>query len=233
VISGYLEDIKDGEKFVGVIQKLNKPLVILKSGRTEMGQKSAGSHTAALAGNDRVIDGIFRQFRVYRAETTDDLFDLTKALSLIPPPRGRRLLIVESSGGIGTLASDVAGRAGLELPDLDEEGREKLRAILPPFLKPQNPIDLGTQWGRQFCRVAEARVLDGYDALLLIFADPVLDAAAAVRSFWENTDKPIVVSFSGGGKVQEEEAHKIRDLGIPVYPNVERALRFFGCAVGV
>ncbi len=157
VIAGYLEDIKAGARFLETIQSLKKPLVILKSGRTKAGQRAARSHTAALAGNDRIVDGIFRQFHVYRAETTDDLFDLAKAFSLLRPPLGRRLMIVESSGGIGTLASDIAERAGLELPDLDEESKDKMRRILPPFLKPQNPVDLGTQFGSQFSKVAEAQ----------------------------------------------------------------------------
>ncbi len=227
VMAGYLEDIKAGSLFLETVQGLKKPLVILKSGRTKAGQRAARSHTAALAGNDRIVDGIFRQFHVHRAETTDDLFDLAKALSLLRPPLGRRLMIVESSGGIGTLASDIAERAGLELPDLDEESKNKMRQILPPFLKPQNPIDLGTQFGSQFSKVAEARILDHYDALLILFADPILDAAAAVRTFQRNSEKPIVIAFSGGGKIQKKETAKIRRLRIPIYPNVERALKFF------
>jgi len=113
------------------------------------------------------------------------------------------------------------------LPDLDEESKDIMRQILPPFLKPQNPIDLGTQFGSQFSKVAEARILDRYDALLILFADPILDAAAAVRTFQRNSDKPIVIAFSGGGKIQKKETAKIRRLRIPIYPNVERALKFF------
>jgi acyl-CoA synthetase (NDP forming) len=231
VMAGYLEDIKAGALFLETIQSLKKPLVILKSGRTKAGQRAARSHTAALAGNDKIVDGIFRQFHIYRAETTDDLFDLAKALSLLKPPLGKRLMIVESSGGIGTLASDIAEKAGLELPDLDEESKDKMRQILPPFLKPQNPVDLGTQFGSQFSKVAEARILDHYDAILILFADPILDAAEAVQAFQRNSRKPIVVAFSGGGKIQKKETAKIRRLGIPIYPNVERALKFFAkCA---
>lgn len=137
VISVYLEGVKDGRKFLRTIKDLKKPMVVLKSGRTKLGQKAAQSHTAALAGDDKIWDGVLKQHNILRAESTEDLFDITKALNYLRCPIGKRLLVVESSGGLGTIASDIAENAGLELPDLDEKTKEKLRQILPPILGPE------------------------------------------------------------------------------------------------
>jgi len=227
VVAGYLEDIKNGEKLRETFRSLRKPLVLLKSGRTRSGQKAARSHTAALAGDDKIFDGVLKQHHIARAETTDDLFDLAKAFNFLSRPSGKKLLIVESSGGLGTLASDIAERAGLQLPDLDEETKKKVGEFLPPYLQPNNPLDLATAVGEQFVRAAQTRILDHFDALLLIFGDPVVDASKAVQEFKKDSQKPIVVVFSGGGKVQERETKRILKLGVPIYPNVERALKFF------
>jgi len=232
VIAAYLEGVKDGRKFLKTIKDLRKPMVVLKSGRTKLGEKAAQSHTAALAGNDKIWDGVLRQNSIFRAESTEDLFDITKALSHLKYPAGRRLLVVESSGGLGTIASDIAENAGLELPDLDEEAKEKLRQFLPPFLVPGNPLDTTSRYmvgltGESFEEAMLARIMDRYDAFLLIFGDPVAGASKVVAAFKRNTDKPIVVAFSGGGKVEEEERKKIYDLKVPVYPSVTRAMRYF------
>lgn len=71
------------------------------------------------------------------------------------------------------------------------------------------------------------RIMDKYDALLLIFGDPVEEASKVVAAFQRNTDKPIIVAFSGGGKVEEEEKKRIYDLKVPVYPSVTRAMKYF------
>jgi len=104
--------------------------------------------------------------------------------------------------------------------------------ILPPFLKPGNPLDTTSRYmtkvtGEPFEEATLARIMDRYDALLLIFGDPVVGASKVVAAFKRNTDKPIVVAFSGGGKVEEEERNKIYDLKVPVYPSVTRAMKYF------
>jgi acyl-CoA synthetase (NDP forming) len=226
-IACYLEDVADGEKFVRTLKRLNKPVVILKGGRTRAGQKAAMSHTAALAGNTQVWQGVMNQHNVFSARTTEDLFDLAKACAYFPGFRGRRLLIVESSGGLGTLASDFADDAGIELPDLDSGTKQNLAEFFPPHLALQNPLDLASVEPDIYLRVAAAADLDRYEAVLLIFGDPVQQAARVVEEFRKQTAKPIVVAFSGGGQVEAEERAKIIDFGVPVYPSIARAMKYF------
>lgn len=227
-IVAYLEGVKNGKYLLKTISNIKKPLVIMKSGRTQSGQKAARSHSAALAENDKIWNGILRQNNIIRAETIEDLYDLAKGFNYIKKPlEGKRILIIESSGGLGTIASDHVDRAGLELPELDDEIKKRLREILPSHISPNNPLDMAVIHSEPFERVASIGIMDKYDGLLLIFGDPVLNASRIVSDFKKNTDKPIVVVFSGGGEVEEMERKKIYDLKVPIYPTVTRAIRYF------
>jgi acyl-CoA synthetase (NDP forming) len=137
------------------------------------------------------------------------------------------LLIVESSGGLGTLASDLADDAGLELPDLDAFSKEELRAFFPSHLALRNPLDTASLEPEIYLRVASTLAMDSFDAVLLIFGDPVRGAAEVVEGFRKHTRNPIVVAFSGGGQIEATERKKIFDLGVPVYPSVARAMKYF------
>ena len=226
-VACYLEDVTDGEKFLKTVRELRKPLVVLKGGRTSAGQKAAMSHTAALAGNAKIWEGVLKQHGVFQAETTEDLYDLAKGCVYFPRFAGRRLLIVESSGGLGTLASDLADDAGLELPDLDAFSKEELRAFFPSHLALRNPLDTASLEPEIYLRVASTLAMDSFDAVLLIFGDPVRGAAEVVEGFRKHTRNPIVVAFSGGGQIEATERKKIFDLGVPVYPSVARAMKYF------
>jgi acyl-CoA synthetase (NDP forming) len=226
-IACYLEDVADGEKFLRRLKQMQKPVVILKGGRTKAGQKAALSHTAALAGDTEVWDGVMKQHGVFCAQSTEDLYDLGKACAHFPRFSGRRLLIIESSGGLGTLASDLADDAGIELTDLDSTTKRKLAEFFPPHLGPQNPMDLASIDPDIYLRVAAVADFSHYDALLLILGDPVIEAARVVEGFRKRITQPIVVSFSGGGEIENKERPKIAALDVPVYPSVSRAMKFF------
>ena len=88
-------------------------MVILKAGRTVQGSRAAESHTKSMAGTDAIYDALFRKYRVYRADTLEELFDFAKALAYLPKPKGRRLMITTSSGGAAILAIDEAEKHGL------------------------------------------------------------------------------------------------------------------------
>jgi len=227
VVAAYLEDIKNGRRFLQSTRQLKKPVIILKSGRTKAGQLAAQSHTAALAGDDNVLEGVMRQNHVTRVTSTQELYDLTKALSYLPPTVGEHLLIVESSGGLGTLAADIADDIGLNLAPLSETKRKGLRDVLPPFLNPNNPLDMASSFSEPYEEAAGLKVTDDYDSLLVIFGDPVQNASQAVAAFKKVMKKPIVVVFSGGGEIQKLEAPKIQELGVPVFPTVERAMTYY------
>lgn len=227
VIAVQLEGIRDGERFLQAIRNVGKPMVVFKTGRTRAGEKAARSHTAALAANDKVFAGVLRQHGIIQVDTSEELYDLAKALEYLGHVTGKRLLIVESSGGLGIIASDMAERTGLELPDLDEQTKEKLREFLAPHASLSNPLDTASIVAEPFEKIAELGIVDDYDVLLLIFGDPVENSSNAVRLFKERSGTPMIVAFSGGGTPEEVEKQKIINLGVPVFPCVERAMAYF------
>jgi acyl-CoA synthetase (NDP forming) len=233
-IGMYLEGVKDGTRFLQVARKaaLRKPLVILKSGRTEGGQRAAASHTRSLAGRDEVFGGMCRQLGIVRAPDLDALYDSARILGLMPPPRGRRLAIVTSSGGSGILAVDAAERCGLETPALDRGLIEKLRqAGLPANAVLSNPLDLTMCAARDFeAAVQVLKPHDVADAFLMIFGDPIPGAAEAVARLREGWKLPLAVSYLGGAEVEKSERLLLHSAGVPVFSTPERAVRALAAA---
>ncbi len=226
VIAAQLEGFHHGPRFMEVIRTAGKPIVVMKTGRTSLGSKVAQSHTASLATNTKVMAGVLKQHRIYQAETSEEFYDLSKALACLGRVTGRAVLVVETSGGVGIIATDQIASAGLELPGLAEEDQFAIRQVVAPHAVVSNPLDIAAISADTFIRVAERIVLDQYDLIWLIFADPVERASEAVQAFRNRTDKPIIVEFSGGGDVEAVEKRRIVEMGVPVFPSAERALPF-------
>ncbi len=119
-----------------------KPILAIKSGRTQQGAAAARSHTGALAGSDAVYDAIFAQAGILRVDTVEELFDFAVGFSRQPLPKGNRFAIVTNAGGPGIMATDAAIRYGLELAKLRPETLESLKAKLPPTANFSNPVDV-------------------------------------------------------------------------------------------
>ncbi|HSX94218.1 MAG TPA: CoA-binding protein, partial [Hydrogenophaga sp.] len=176
VIALYVETVRDPQKFRAAALKAaqaGKPVVAFKIGRSEAGARAAVSHTGALAGTDRMYDALFRQTGVIRAQTFDELLDIPAALSTGRVLRGKRIAILTSTGGAGTLVSDSLGVAGFETPAPDAQTAAALRALQTGdhAALDRNPIDV-TLAGLQpeLLRGAIKAVLasPGYDALAII-----------------------------------------------------------------
>ncbi len=144
LILAYLEGVDNGRGFVDIVSRisLRKPVIVLKSGRTEEGGRAAMSHTGSLAGSDHIYDAAFRQSGAIRAETSQDMLDLAKTFERLPLPRGDRLGIITLGGGWGVLATDATAAAGLRLGRLDDEVIRVCDELLPPFWSRANPVDL-------------------------------------------------------------------------------------------
>jgi acyl-CoA synthetase (NDP forming) len=140
----YLEGIDDGRHFVDAAKRVTaqKPVVVLRGGRTEMGSKAAASHTAAMAGSFAVFEAAARQAGVVTCGTTKELVDLGASLAYLPLPAGPRVAVVTNGGGPGVLAADEVATHGLELAELPAQLVEDLSAMLPPFWSRRNPMDL-------------------------------------------------------------------------------------------
>jgi acetyltransferase len=222
VIAVYLEGVKRPTYFLEALSECRKPLVILKAGRTFRGSIAATSHTKSMAGVDTVYDALFRKYRVYRADTLEDLFDFAKALAYLTPPRGRNLMITTSSGGAAILAIDEAENNGLLVSEPGPGLKTRLRDMLPGHCAVGNPVDLtGDVIGDAslYRKVIDEARLE-YDYQVVIFGDPIPEASEVVT---KGADELVI--FLGGAEVEQEERAKLYDKGIPVFPTPERGIK--------
>ncbi len=182
----YVESFGSPRRFSRIAQRMarSKPILAMKSGRSEAGTRAAGSHTAALAGSDNAVDALFRQAGVIRADTLEELLDVAGLLAAQPLPDGRRVAVLTNAGGLGILCADACAERGLELPAPPASAAEALREFLPEAASVSNPVDmLGSATADQFGRAARL-LLDGdwTDSVIVLFvptADLAVDAVAS------------------------------------------------------
>ena len=199
----YLESFGNPRKFARIARRFSrrKPLVVVKSGRTEAGRRAASSHTAALASSDVLADTLFDQSGIIRVATMEQLFDVARLLANQPMPAGNRVAIVGNSGGPGILAADACAGAGLEVPTLSLATQEAL-ADIRSGAAVVNPVDLIADASAEQYEAALRVVLadDAVDAVIVIYTDPMVtephDIAAAVRRVVEDgATKPVAATF--------------------------------------
>jgi acetate---CoA ligase (ADP-forming) len=198
----YLESFGNPRKFARIARRVSrsKPILALKSGRTSAGAKAAGSHTAALTSSDAAVEALFHQAGVVRAETLEELVDVSVLLSKQPLPRGRRVALLTNAGGLGILAADACDASGLELPTLADDTAERLRALLPAEASVANPVDmLGSATAATYEAVLPVLLDDrGVDAVLVLFVPPVTatadDVADAVARVSRDAEKPVLAA---------------------------------------
>jgi acetyltransferase len=226
----YIESVADGRAFMRSVREFTrcKPLVVIKSGRSQSGQRATLSHTGSMAGSDAVYESALRACGAIRVDSVEEMFDLCKGFSALPPVKGRRLAIVTNSGGPGVLAADRAEQVGLQVVEPSPELRQQLSQFLPSHAALRNPIDLtveGTEAGyrQTLCTVLE----NEYDAALALdVSTPYLDSVALARGVWEaarQSGKPIVANFMAGPIVEGAIAY-LSEHGLPNFATGERAV---------
>jgi len=146
VIVMYLEDIHDGRRFMAITKKvtkdLQKPIIVLKAGRTPEGAKAAMSHTGALMGSDETFDALFEQCGIIRVDTMQELFELATAFSKQPVPKlNSGIAIVSNAGGPAIISTDACSKYGLRMADLTES-RNLINKLIPPHGSSRNPVDI-------------------------------------------------------------------------------------------
>ena len=231
-IALYLEGAKDGRKFLAASENLiaNKPLIVLKSGRTAGGQRAAASHTKSLAGRDEIFDAACRQTGMVRANDIESLYDMSKALASLQVSGGNRLMVITSSGGSGILAVDNAEKHGLSVPPLPEAVVAELRqAEIPANATLANPLDLTVATAQEFKNALKVLMQEDLaDLYLLIFGDPIPGAAGTAAWLRDQIGSRVAVAYLGGGLVEKEERVILHQAGIPVFPTPERAVVALG-----
>jgi acetyltransferase len=175
IILGFIEGLREGRRFIQLAQEIDKPIVLIKGGKTESGRKTASSHTGSLAGSQKIYEAIFNQCGIIEANDLNELVDFGRAfqlyLSFQPPklPKGNRVGIASGGGGFCVLMADQAELEGLEVAQLDPATIEKMNEILPPYWPHRNPVDLVATWD-----------FGSYSKILkILLDDPNIDAVIA------------------------------------------------------
>lgn len=220
VISLLLEGIRDFGRLARLAEEAlrrEKPLVILKVGQSEVGQRAARSHTAALTGSDRVQDALFRQFGIVRVRDYDELIEQSAMFLKAPLPAGRRVGVVSHSGGIGAHLSDQLGVVGLEVPPFAEQTRQGLIEVLGERGSARNPADItGYANSPAFAPILDTLMVDpGVDSWLVATqgTDELVNKIIAAA---ETTTKPVAVVWTGSQSA-EVGLPTLHSSAVPVF----------------
>lgn len=232
VVLAYLEQIREAPRFVAVARKLaesGKRLVVLKGGRSSAGGEAAASHTGALAGDDRVITGVFRELGIVRVRDSTAAIDATAALSTGKRLAGDNIAVVSIAGGFGVEMTDLAETSGFQVPALSANAQTRLRKLLPFYGATRNPVDLtGSALSTKGVMNGALEVVvdeDGIDGVVVIvtfshdpaFAEAIIEANA-------RTEKPIVVCWTGGSDQNPGATALLAKAKIPTFDTPARAL---------
>ncbi|MEQ9234677.1 bifunctional acetate--CoA ligase family protein/GNAT family N-acetyltransferase [Coleofasciculus sp. E2-BRE-01] len=231
----YMESIGDARSFLSAAREvaLTKPIIVIKTGRTEAAAKASASHTGSLAGSDDVLDAAFRRCGVVRVNAISELFDMAEVWAKQPRrPKGPRLTIITNAGGPGVLATDALISAGGALAELSEDTVTALNEILPRHWSHGNPIDiLGDADPDRYTKALDIAVEDpNSDGLLVILTpqamtDPT-QIAEQLKPYAQKAGKPVFASWMGGSETKTGET-LLNRASIPTYPYPDDAARLF------
>ncbi len=232
VVSIYLEGVRDGRRLMDAIKRTVpvKPVVVIKVGRSQVGERAVASHTGSLAGSSDIYLAALRQAGAILVETFEQLLDVSKGLSMQPPSGGRRVFVITNGGGYGIMAVDELERRGIVLPRIPEPIKRALREEFPPYYSIDNPMDLtADSTSDQYRRAMELLgSSDECDSLLVIPLlgipgfDP-MEVAEVMVDFRKRFKKPIVVSFISHTKETDRAKEFMEKNDVPVYESPERA----------
>jgi acyl-CoA synthetase (NDP forming) len=230
----YLESFKRPKRFLEIAREVTrkKPIVLLKGGGTAEGARAAVAHTAAMAAEDRVIDGALRQAGIVRVYKYSHLFLAAKALACMPLPRGNRVSFSAPSGAMLVVMTDLCRKFwDLEVPNVEEKTRLRLQEISPPYIRMRNPVDI---WPSAYLMGVEGAYREGTEAVL---KDPNIDAVVPIMLITDDTgvpsldfivelarkypEKPIYVTFSAEKKHMEAAKAFLEPRGVPTFPLIE------------
>lgn len=235
-IAMYMEGIDNAREFIEVAREITaeKPMVILKVGRSELGSGAAASHTGSLAGSDDLYDAAFEQAGILRVDTIEELLDTAKAISMQPLPKGNRIAVLTEAGGPGIISVDEIGLGNTAvMAKFSDETLEKLRKVLPPMAiidHTDGYIDMSAAADEEQHAEALKIVLEdeGVDGVIHLSVPPTfLDpkkmgelSAEAISQY----DKPVTVCYLAGDWVQEGR-EALEKAGIPTFDMPDRAAR--------
>jgi acetyltransferase len=242
IILGYLENIQDSRKLQRAIQEAHqqgKPVVVVLSGRTEVGAQAVSSHTGSLAVDDRLVDAILRQIGVLRVYDLQELIDSADLLSRVLDlskdrsrlPKGKRVAMITNSGGSGVMMADTCIDLGLEVTSFSQELQDRVAQIIPAFGSPRNPIDMSlAMMDQPEVLPKTVRLLDqeGAADTIIIFLGmmggnyPLDKIVPDIINLSQTVTKPLIVTWMVG---VQEAFQRLQAAGVPVFEDPTRCLK--------
>jgi acyl-CoA synthetase (NDP forming) len=200
----FCETVRDGPRFIAALdaaQRLGKPVIAIKIGRSDAGQRASASHTAAISGSHAAYRAVFERYGVIETDDPDDAVAIAGVLTTCPLPLGRRVGVITVSGGGGAWMADMLSAHGLTLPALSAPLQQALRALMPAYGAAQNPVDVtaqGAQTGPAMIGAAELLLgSDEIDMLVLLTSlaseHRIMLDPAKLRALAEGCGKPVTL----------------------------------------
>ncbi|HNZ11679.1 MAG: succinyl-CoA synthetase subunit alpha [Deltaproteobacteria bacterium ADurb.Bin151] len=231
VIVMYMEDIRSGKRFVNVASRaaVRKPVIVLKSGRTEAGKKAVSSHTASLAGNDEVNNAAFKQSGLIRARDNEHLFALTRAFSKQPIPKDKGVMVITYTGSLGVAATDMLYLSNMRLATLEPYFQKRIKSVLPDYASISNPIDCSfTMSPEQVKSLIEIGVECGdVNSFIVVIQGEILGSFVEAMKSINYKGKPVVCVVACK-EFMIHDVVKMEQAGFPVYSTAEMAAEVLG-----
>ncbi len=234
VIAMYMEGIDHPKKLMEVAKRGNreKPILAYKVGRSSASDKASQFHTGSLAGKHEIYEGALKQAGILTVETSEELLDAAKALTMCPLPKGNKVAVLSGQAGPGMAACDVCEMEGLRIPPFSVETQKRVEELLPPLAIRTNPVDMGPAWYDSEAikgivhTVLEDKEIDAM-ILCIMFASANRSAVGILADslLEKKTNKPILCCFSSPTGIWDDEIKRLEGSGIPNYPTPERAAR--------
>ena len=236
VFGGYIEAIRDPERFFTAADRAiaaNKPVVLLKAGRSDAGQRSVRTHTAALGDTPAALAGAFRQHGIVQVRDLDELADTVMLADRCPPTSGSRIGVFSLAGGGTGLIADIAADHGFAIPDLTADTTATLEALLPSIAVVKNPLDPTAGFARnaeQHRRALQAMAADpGIDVIIhfplaaqVEYAQQLADDIVAVSL---SIAKPILCIWTAGRHLEPGAWRTLHESGVPLFTSTSACFR--------
>lgn len=207
-----------------------KPVIVLKSGKTDLGAKAVSSHTGALSGSNEVYEALFAQAGIIRANTIQELFNYMQIFSKNSLTQVKNVAVITNAGGPGVIATDEIANCGLGLAKFSEKTKKDLRLVLPAAAHIENPVDiLGDADADRYKKTLTIVEKDrGTDSLLVLLTPQSMikieDTAKEVIKLEAHSEKPITACFMGKSTV-EPAVSLMKNSGVTVMNFPEPAVR--------
>jgi acetyltransferase len=230
----YMETVGDARSFLSAAREvaIEKPIIVIKAGRSQEAAKAAASHTGSLAGSDEVFDAALERVGALRVNDISELFSIASVLSRQPRPQGPYLTIVTNAGGPAVLATDATSLNHAKLSALEEATIEQLNQFLPKAWSHSNPVDiLGDATPETYAKTLQLVAQDKHTDGILVVLSPQdmtnpTETAKQMQPYAQLKDKPLLASWMGGASVAAG-AKILAECGIPVFAFPDDAAKTF------